>query len=381
MADVIKKPLYKFGSKGDEVGKIQTALGDFYKNEGGVVDNDYGRRTRKAVKKWQEAWNADPAHEKDQLVTDGIVGENTYPRLMQWAQAQQQPQPTAPVAEPQPTVTEQPLDTTGDTPGDEGKIDTSDAIGSLAKLLGPSPAEREAQQAKMERNRSQMAMWTGLFDGLRHLGNLYYTAKGARPQQFSDPYKVIDENYQRQKKNLDDMAAYRQAYAKQLYALQHQAAMDKSLADYRKAQADWYKDRGELERLKAIKVIKQKDGRLQKYDPVSGTVEDLTEADPLYQEYVRSQINKNYSSGTGSRRANNGTYGYEKKKWVDENGVWHEERVPTTGERPAPSVPSPKGPKQPTATSKKDKSKGKKKNTQQTSSKAVTNNSGFFNNK
>lgn len=126
---------------------------------------------------------------------------------------------------------------------EQPKVDTSNAIGSLADLLGPTPAEREAQQARLERGRQQMTMWTGLIDGLRQLGNLYYTAQGARPQQFSDPYKMVDETYQREAKRLDDLTAYRRAYANQLYNLQRQMGQDemvranhRAMNEYRQAQ-------------------------------------------------------------------------------------------------------------------------------------------------
>ncbi len=83
------KILYKKGSKGDEVTNIQTALGDYYTSLGGTPDADYGNKTHDAVFKWQEDWNNDPAHETDQIKVDGIVGEETYPRLMQWYQKKQ----------------------------------------------------------------------------------------------------------------------------------------------------------------------------------------------------------------------------------------------------------------------------------------------------
>lgn len=128
---------------------------------------------------------------------------------------------------------------------EQPKVDTSNAIGSLADLLGPTPAEREAQQARLERGRQQMTMWTGLIDGLRQLGNLYYTAQGARPQQFSDPYKMVDETYQREAKRLDDLTAYRRAYANQLYNLQRQMGQDEMAKERHQATLDWYKNRDE----------------------------------------------------------------------------------------------------------------------------------------
>ncbi len=80
-----QKILYKVGSKGDEVTNIQNALGDYYTSLGGVPDADYGSKTHDAVYNWQKAWNDDPAHANDQIKKDGIVGPQTYPRLMQWS--------------------------------------------------------------------------------------------------------------------------------------------------------------------------------------------------------------------------------------------------------------------------------------------------------
>ena len=243
--------------------------------------------------------------------------------------------------------------TVGVTPVEQPRIDTSNAIGSLAEMLGPTPAEREAQQNRLERGRQQMAMWTGLFDGLRQLSNLYYTAKGGRPQQYSDPYKTIDENYNREVKRLDDLAQYRRAYAKTLYDLQRQAGIEEQNRALNEAKIDWYKGRDDVarmkaenDRLKAVRVIRQKDGSLWKFDPFTGNVEELKESDPLYGQYMQSVINRNNRANTGSssggRGANNGTYGYKTTTYYDEQGRKITERVPTTNGN------QPRGQEQPT---------------------------------
>lgn len=243
--------------------------------------------------------------------------------------------------------------TVGVTPVEQPRIDTSNAIGSLAEMLGPTPAEREAQQNRLERGRQQMAMWTGLFDGLRQLSNLYYTAKGARPQQYSDPYKTIDENYNREVKRLDDLAQYQNLYGRQLYNLQRQAGIEEQNRALNEAKIDWYKNRDDVarmkaenDRLKAVRVIKQKDGSLWKFDPFTGNVEELKESDPLYGQYMQSVINRNNRANTGSssggRGANNGTYGYRTTTYYDEQGRKITERVPTTNGN------QPRGQEQPT---------------------------------
>lgn len=218
---------------------------------------------------------------------------------------------------------------------EQPKVDTSNAIGSLADLLGPTPAEREAQQARLERGRQQMTMWTGLIDGLRQLGNLYYTAQGARPQQFSDPYKMVDETYQREAKRLDDLTAYRRAYANQLYNLQRQAGEDRRKDMLTAAQANYYDTREEVarqkaenDRLKNEKYIELQDGRIAKLNAETGRIEALT---PLQQDKIRSEIGKN--NRMGYRKGNNNTTKVtETETWVDENtGRKHSRKVTGPG--------------------------------------------------
>lgn len=179
------------------------------------------------------------------------------------------------------------------------QVDTSNAIQSMAQLMGPTPAEREAQEQQLLKNKRKMIAWTGLFDGLRHLGNLYYASKGATPQQYTDqPYKTIEQDYQHERQLQDYINRYSQAYAQQLYNWQLQANDDKRKEKLADAQAQWYgtredlaQQKSELDKLKSVRVIKQKDGSLLKFDPVSGSIEPLSEADPLYVEYMQSRIN------------------------------------------------------------------------------------------
>lgn len=236
------------------------------------------------------------------------------------------------------------------------EVDTNDTIGSLAGILGPTPEERAEQEQQLQQHRQKMHGWTALFNGLRHLSNLYFTAKGAAPQKFSDPHQQIEQQYQDEKKRLDDMNAATQKYYAGLWGLQRQVSDEKRRNLIADAQAKYYgtrdevarqkseidQQKAELERLKAVRVIKQKDGSLLKFDPITGTAEALTEADPLYEELVRSQINRNNRSGTG-RGANNGTYGYRTTKHVDPaTGDVITERVPTTGGKPETRVTHPK---------------------------------------
>lgn len=226
------------------------------------------------------------------------------------------------------------------------KIDTSDAIGSLAGMLGPTPEEREQQEQQLMEHKRKMHGWTALFNGLRHLSNLYFTTKGASPQQYADPHAQIEQHYQEERKRLADIQANNQKYYAGLWGLYRQINDEQRRNMLAEAQRDYYgtredvaREKQELERLKAVRVIKQTDGSLVKFDPVTGETEQLSEADPLYIEYKRSQINKNNRTGTGGGRGggrNNGTYGYRTTRHVDPaTGDVITERVPTTGNQPA----------------------------------------------
>ena len=172
-------------------------------------------------------------------------------------------------------------------------------IGLMRDMLGPTPAEREAQERRLAENKAKMSGWLGLFQGLGALGDLYYASKGVTPSKPDNTAQaIIQQNYADEKQRLDNLYRNRQAYANMLYNLQRQAGEDARKDKLADAQAKWYdtrdemaRDKAELEKLKAVRVIKQKDGSLMKFDPVSGTIEPLTEADPLYVEYMNSRIN------------------------------------------------------------------------------------------
>lgn len=125
-------------------------------------------------------------------------------------------------------------------------IDGSNAIGSLAGLLGPTPAEREERERRMRVSKAKTAAWTGLFDGLRQLGNLYYTAQGATPQQYTSPYQQIEQDYEADRQRANELDNYRRQYAQQLYALQRQGVQDKMAQETHAAQLEYYKNRDAL---------------------------------------------------------------------------------------------------------------------------------------
>lgn len=192
------------------------------------------------------------------------------------------------------------------------KIDSNDVVGSLNGILGPSPEERAAEEKRQQEHRRQMHGWTSLFNGLRHLGNLYYAAKGAPGQKFSDPHQQIEQQYQDERKRLADIHAADQKYYANLWGLYRQMNDEQRRNALAEAQSQYYgtrdemaRQKAELDKLKAVRVIKQTDGSLVKFDPVTGETEQLTETDPLYVERMQSIIEKNRQQGNAAMiRAN-----------------------------------------------------------------------------
>lgn len=299
----------------------------------------------------------------------------------------------------QPLVSQQPVQQpqqTFEKPAD------GNYIGLINDMLGPTPAEREAQERRLAENKAKMNSWLGLFQGLGALGDLYYANKGVNPSQPNNqPQQIINQHYAEEQQRLDNLYKNRQAYANMLYNIKRQAGEDARKDMLTKAQAKYYDTRdemarmkNELDKMKAVRVIKQKDGSLMKFDPVSGTIEPLTEADPLYAPYMQSIINRNnranMGKGSGSSRggANNGTYGYETlvTEGIDEKGNrWKKTtRVPTTGGKPesrSQVIARTEGRNKTNSRPTPKKAAGKPKNTSVAGNKkgSTSNKSGFFN--
>ena len=54
-------------------------------------------------------------------------------------------------------------------PAELPKIDTSDVIGSLNGMLGPTPEERAAEEQRLQQHRQKMHGWAAVFNGIRQL--------------------------------------------------------------------------------------------------------------------------------------------------------------------------------------------------------------------
>lgn len=192
------------------------------------------------------------------------------------------------------------------------QVDTSNAIQSLAQLMGPTPAEREAQERKLLENKRKMIAWTGLFDGLRQLGNLYYATKGATPQQYTDqPYNAIEQNYQQERQLQDYANRYSHAYAKQLYDLQRQGEQDQMRREAQQAQIDYNKSRIKMQEEESKRKDEYTKARNKYYEALANKNYEQAEywrlkADGVPAESAakiardRAQAQKALSGGSGS---------------------------------------------------------------------------------
>ena len=255
-------------------------------------------------------------------------------------------------------------------------VDSSNAMASLADLMGPTPAEREAAERRMQKNRAQMAAWTGLFDGLRQLGNLYYATKGATPQQLSNPYTQVEQNYQEQRQLYNDMANYRRQYAQGLYSLRRQMDADLRAKEAHQSQMDYTRAREEALREDSKRKDEYNEARTKYYDAIANKNDEQAEYWRLRAQGVpkesAAKIAKDYAAAAKANRTGGGSGGrgnkdnsYVKERWTDENGHTWEKRVDGRGNETTKEV-TPQQPKRPV---KKSGSNSK-----------ATNNSGFFNN-
>lgn len=183
-------------------------------------------------------------------------------------------------------------------------IDKSNAIRSFAELAGLTPAEREARDRRLQQSKARMAAWTGLFDGLRHLGNLYYTSKGATPQQYGNPYAEIDRNYQEARQLADDMDNYQRQYTQQLWNLRRQSDDDARRNMLADVKAQYYDTRNEVARLKAENDRLRNEAAIRNYDARTKNTDAKTATEEaLRGDRVRelvSRINRNNQTGAAA---------------------------------------------------------------------------------
>lgn len=124
-------------------------------------------------------------------------------------------------------------------------------ISLVNDMLGPTPAEREAQERRLAENKAKMSGWLGLFQGLGALGDLYYAGKGVNPSQPNNqPQQLLNQHYAEEQQRLDNLYKNRQAYANMLYNIKRQAGEDARKDMLAKAQAKYYGGKEDAERRK-----------------------------------------------------------------------------------------------------------------------------------
>lgn len=221
-------------------------------------------------------------------------------------------------------------------PVQQPQIDTSDPINSLAGML-VTPAEREAQQQKMLRNKRRMIAWTGLFDGLRNLANLYTVSKGAAPMKFTDnPYQTIEQSFKEEQQRQDNLNNYQDRYAKQLYDLQRQGEQDQMRREAQQAQIDYNKSRIKMQEEESKRKDEYTKARNKYYEALANKNYEQAEywrlkADGVPAESAakiakdRAQAQKALSGGSssggrGRSRSSSGNDPYEElARQLDEN--------------------------------------------------------------
>lgn len=189
------------------------------------------------------------------------------------------------------------------------QVDTSNAINSL---FGPTPAEREAQQQQLLKQKRNMIAWTGLFDGLRQLANFYTASQGANNMQFTDnPYQTIEQGYQSELKRQDANQHYANSYAKQMIDYKRQAESDQMKRDMQKAQLKWYDTRDETARLRAendrLRAEQQRSINEARRKQIELKTKQMEELHPLQKQKLQAMIkntlhnaNRPYSGGKGN---------------------------------------------------------------------------------
>ena len=206
------------------------------------------------------------------------------------------------------------------------KIDSSDVIGSLSGMLGPSPEERAAEEERLQRHRRQMHRWTAAFNGLRHLGNLYYATKGAPGQKFSDPHQQIEQQYHDERKRLAEIQGRKQQYYANLWSLFRQMDADQRAKDMQKytielhnaQQAERQRQFDERQRQQE----KQLEERQRQFEEKQRQQQEQFEArQKQQQEQFEARQKSKKSGGGGGRSAGSGTS--ETVEWVDNQGRKH----------------------------------------------------------
>lgn len=229
------------------------------------------------------------------------------------------------------------------TVAEQPKIDKDNVLGSLSGMLGPTPAERAAEEERLQKHRRQMHGWTALFNGLRHLGNLYYATKGAPGQKFGEPHQQIEQQYQDERKRLADIHAADRNYYTSLYNIRRQMDDDERRNKLSDAQLRHYQTQDEMAREKARQQEEYNEARKKYYEAVSNKNDEQAEYWRLRAQGVpkesAAKIAKDYATaakanrtgGGGGGRGSSGNTESETVTGMDEQGRKHTKTTKSKG--------------------------------------------------
>ena len=250
----------------------------------------------------------------------------------------QQLNPAATVLQQRQQPSGKPSGTVAEPP----KVDKDNVLGSLSGMLGPTPAERAAEEERLQRHRKQMHGWTALFNGLRHLGNLYYATKGAPGQKYGEPHQQIEQRYQDERKRLADIHAADRNYYTSLYNIRRQMDDDERRNKLNDAQLRHYQTQDEMAREKARQQEEYNEARKKYYEAVSNKNDEQAEYWRLRAQGVpkesAAKIAKDYATAakanrTGGGRSNSSGSTTETVTWTDENNRKHQTKTVTKGNK------------------------------------------------
>ncbi len=240
---------------------------------------------------------------------------------------------------------EQPSGKASGTVAEQPKIDKDNVLGSLSGMLGPTPAERAAEEERLQKHRRQMHGWTALFNGLRHLGNLYYATKGAPGQKFGEPHQQIEQQYQDERKRLADIHAADRNYYTSLYNIRRQMEDDERRNKLSDAQLRHYQTQDEMAREKARQQEEYNEARKKYYEAVSNKNDEQAEywrlraqgvpkesAAKIAKDYATAaKANRTGTGGGGGRGSSGGNTESETVTWMDEQGRKHTKTTKSKG--------------------------------------------------
>ena len=147
--------------------------------------------------------------------------------------------------------------------------------------------------------------WTALFNGLRNISNLYFTAKGAAPQTYNNPHAEIEQQYQDERRRLAEIQERNRQYYTNLYTLRRQMENDR----WNREQAIQKNEREEainqvkleLSRAQVARQEALKDGDLMKAKKIEEEIEQMKRMNPLLLKEKQASIEQKKAAASNSR--------------------------------------------------------------------------------